>query len=397
MKILWISPYAPYDVVAHGGGQNHNYYLKYLKKNTNYDITLLTVCDKDEKTKIDLDKYEIDHILKVFDNRNRMHFFISNFILWRDGGLLNNSRYHLLLEAIKEYSKRKINPDVIITQWTEATIFIDVLKKYFPNSKYIAIEEDVAFLGYQRKYKDAKGIYRIYRKIKYDILYKKELEALKKCDLVTILNDKDKKILLESGIGKDVLFQMCSYHKYYSDAQYIPETNLLLFYGAMSRKENYKSAIWFIQNVMPKLADKYKLIIVGSNPNEELKKYQSDRVEIKGYVEEVKPYFEKCLCLIAPLILGAGIKIKVLEALSAGLPVITNEIGAEGIGLVDGVNYLHCQTEEEYVDAINKLRNNQKLRERLSDNGKKHVNTFFDVDTALNRLIDRIEQYEEKI
>ena len=138
MKLLWLSPYAPYDTVGHGGGQNHNYYLKYIKKNTDYDITLLSVCNKNEKKKLDLDQYKIDSIIKVYDKTlfiTKIRVILGKIFIKRDGGLYNNAKYHLLLEAIHEYCIRNEYPDVIITQWTEATELIDVLKKYFPRSR----------------------------------------------------------------------------------------------------------------------------------------------------------------------------------------------------------------------------------------------------------------------
>lgn len=393
MKILWLSPCAPYDTIAHAGGQNHNYYLKYLKKNTDFDITLLTVCSRQEKEKLDLDRYEIDNIVKVYDDTK----IIAKFqVIWgkiyivRDGGLFNNAKYHLLMKALKEYHEQKEYPDVVITQWTDATELINTLKMYFPNSKYVAIEEDVAFLGYQRKYIASHGIYRIYRKLKYIYLKKMEISMLKKCDIVVTLNDKDKKLLLDEGLDERIMFRCCSYHKLFKNGTYSPNIYQLLFYGAMSRSENYKSVIWFIEKVMPLLDERYRLMVVGSDPVKMLQKYESERIHFTGFVESVQPYFETSLCLVSPLVLGAGTKIKVLEALSAGTPVITNSVGAEGIGLIDGYNYLHAEVPAEYVNAINKLNSNMDLRMRLSVNGREHINKKFDVDSALNMLIDRI-------
>lgn len=394
MRILWISPFAPYDTVGHGGGQNHNYYVKYIKKNTNFELTLITVCNIEEQKKVDLDEYSIDNILKVYDRsklKTKIEVILGKIFIFRDGGLLNNAKKCLLLEGIQEYVRRREVPDIIIFQWAEALMLIDEIKMYFPKSKCIAIEEDVAYLGYKRKYEEEKGIFKFYKKKKYEYLKRKEISSLKKVDCIVSLNDKDEKLLIKEGILKQKILRMCSYHGLFENAIYNPNKYILLFYGAMSRIENYKSVIWFIKNVMPKLDERYKLYIVGSNPKEELKQYESDRVYITGYVEDIQPYFEKSLCLVAPLLLGAGIKIKVLEALSAGLPVITNDIGAEGIGLTDRINYLHCTSADDYLEAILNLSQNDELRMKLSIQGRKYVMEHFDASVSLNRLIERIE------
>lgn len=116
------------------------------------------------------------------------------------------------------------------------------------------------------------------------------------------------------------------------DCHWNGEERSVLFFGAMARPENYLSAIWYIENVMPRIQDlKLKFVVLGSNPAEVFEKYINDEVIVTGFVEDVTPYFEKSLCLVAPLVLGAGIKVKILEAMSAGIPILTNAIGIEGI------------------------------------------------------------------
>lgn len=393
MKILWISPYAPYDMVGHAGGQNHNYYLKYIKKHTDFDITLVTVCEKNEKSKLDLDDYGIDSIVGVHDIDNwrmRVRSLLGKVLCFRDGGLLDYAKYLLLKKGISAYAKRGEVPDIIIAQWTEASLMYTEIRKLFPTSKFIAIEEDVAFLGFQRKYQNASGIYRLFKKYKFLVLKKKELSTLGEYDLVVALNDKDYDLLCENGLETDCMLKICSYYNRYQNAIYQPDPNQILYYGAMGRKENNKSVLWFIENVMPLLDDDMKLIVIGSNPSEALLRKSGARVIVKGFVEDVQPYFEKCICLVAPLVLGGGIKIKVLEALSAGLPVLTNDIGAEGINLENEINYLHCEKADDYAYAISKIKNNKELREALSKNGKYHVECHFNTDKEINKLIDYI-------
>ena len=398
MHVLWISPYAPYDTVGHAGGKNHNYYLKYIKKNTNYDITLISICVKSEIANLDLDRYGIDYIIMTYNRWTPISLIEDVFGLVkikRDGGLLGNRKYHLLLSALKQYVESGKKPDVIITQWTDATLIYDTLKELFPDSKYIAIEEDVAFLGYKRKYENSNGLFRAYNKKRYDFLKLAEIRTLSNYDLVVALNDQDRDLLISEGIQSKSVLRMSSYHELFKENVYQPDLHKLLFYGAMSRPENYKSAIWFIENVMSKLDDRYSLVVVGSNPSEELIKLKSNRVTITGFVSSVAPYFEQSLCLVAPLLLGAGTKIKVLEALSAGLPVLTNDIGAEGISLTNGDNYLHCESADDYVNAIKDLTSNEELRNKISHNGRAHVMMHFDADASLDMLIGRLKEYEQ--
>ena len=159
----------------------------------------------------------------------------------------------------------------------------------------------------------------------------------------------------------------------------------------MSRPENYLSAIWFIENVMPLLADlDIRFVVLGSNPPEELARFESERVHITGFVQSVEPFFEQSMCLVAPLVLGAGIKVKVIEALSSGIPVLTNKIGIEGIPAENRKHYLHCETPEEYSDYIHGLIMGRVSEEKLCLNSKRFIEERYSIENSINNYKKRL-------
>ena len=113
----------------------------------------------------------------------------------------------------------------------------------------------------------------------------------------------------------------------------------------MNRPENYLSVEWFVKNVFIELPSKYRFIIMGGKPVDSIRKLESNRIIVTGFLEEceVKRYFENSFCMVAPLLYGSGIKTKILSSLNAGLPVLTNSIGIEGINAHDKKEYLHCE------------------------------------------------------
>ena len=108
----------------------------------------------------------------------------------------------------------------------------------------------------------------------------------------------------------------------------------LLFWGAMNRTENSAAALLFLRKVLPRVWLRFPeatVYIVGANPPRELQAMISNRIFVTGYVEDPSRYFMQASLGIVPLIAGAGIKVKTLEMLAAGLTVISTAIGAEGV------------------------------------------------------------------
>ena len=171
----------------------------------------------------------------------------------------------------------------------------------------------------------------------------------------------------------------------------------ILFFGAMSRKENYLSAKWFVENVLPRLSDlDIRFVILGGNPPDFIKEYESQRVHITGFVDSIDSYFSDSLCFVAPLLLGAGIKIKVLEALSSGIPVLTNDIGIEGIPAQDGREFYRCLSAEDYEHRIRQIYDHNFNEIDMEQNAKYFVEREFSYESFSKIYRDKIETMGKK-
>lgn len=130
------------------------------------------------------------------------------------------------------------------------------------------------------------------------------------------------------------------------------EAYSMLFWGAMNRIENYSSALWFARRIFPLIAQRFPattLYVVGSNPPRQLRAIASERIIVTGFVEDPTSYFIRASLGIVPLREGAGIKLKTLEMLEAGLTVISTPIGAEGIAPSERLVVVELQ---EMADSI---------------------------------------------
>lgn len=390
-KLLWISYCVPYDCVSHAGGKNHNFYLKGLHKSGDFNIKLISFARKEDLSKLDLDKTGIDYELMMHHETGIKHFLWASIykiskwnIFDKSGGFVSIYVKKELKKKIRQLCAAGYKPDLIILQWTQVILMEQYIEKLFKGIPIIAIEEDVSYLALKRRLDREQNKFKILlRKRLYLNLKKKEQQCLNQSNLIILSNYKDYQLIRKDGVTSKS-WVWSPYYQSLLHLQYQGKTKDILFYGAMSRDENWKSAIWFIENVLNNIENKdVKFVVVGSKPNKKLLTYASKNVIICGFVDDISPYMQNSLCLAAPLVLGAGIKIKILEALSAGIPVLTNEIGIEGIHAIDNKEYYHCTTPEEYVDTINQLLSGKKDIKSLSQHAKLFIKNQFNCEKSL--------------
>lgn len=394
--ILWISLCVPYDTVDHAGGKIENFYIKGISNFVRTQI--VTFAFAHEANHMDLDSYGIKadvYVAPKWSIRKFIYALTKRLRGW------NPFSIKFILEPWQEFYikrnllRRKKNGDIpsaIIIEWTQPILLTEWIKKQFPGVPIIAIEEDVSFLSYERQYlNEKKFIFRCYKQKRYTTLKKSELLQLGYADLVILNNYKDYNLLLREGMSKEKMWVWTPYFQSMKDLTYIGDTKDILFYGAMGRYENYASAIWFIKNVLYKIKDtEVRLVVLGSRPHPSLQKYAGNRVIITGFVDDIRPYFQHSLCLVAPLILGAGVKIKIIESLTAGLPVLTNDIGIEGIPAEDGKSYYHCNKPEDYIEKIQLLLDDRSYAQAMSINEKNLANEIYDYDKSLEIFVKKV-------
>ncbi len=398
-NVLWISACVPYDTVGHAGGKIHNYYLKYLKANSDFNIKLLTFYWAGEKDKIDLDRYSIDYDLierKIWHFPDILVNTESVLNPWnRYAGIDQNYTVLQLRKHLKKYKDEGYIPNVVILQWTEMLVLIDVVKEYFPDASYVGIEEDVKFLNFERQLlKPNNALKRFVINTRYKRLKAIEKAACSKCNKVILNNPKDHKLLEDEGIDPDILIEWQPYFDSYIDIPYRGNKKQVIFYGAMNRTENVEAAVWLVTDVLPLVKDtEVEVLIIGSHPMEQVKALESDRVHVLGFVDSIGDYFKDAICLAAPLRQGAGVKIKILEAMSAGIPVLTTDVGIEGIPAQGGREFMYCMTAEEFAKRIDELACDKQLREYISSNEKKFINGRFDLEKSADRFISLLRDF----
>jgi polysaccharide biosynthesis protein PslH len=156
----------------------------------------------------------------------------------------------------------------------------------------------------------------------------------------------------------------------------------IAFVGSMDYHANVDAAVSFAREVWPRLRQqKPELIftIVGRDPAPEVRRLaEVPGVEITGTVDDVRPYYHETLAAIIPLRVGGGSRLKILEAMAAGVPVVSTPLGAEGLDVEHGQNIILAETGEELCEAIIGVSENEEQRRKLIAAGRALVSERYD-------------------
>lgn len=113
----------------------------------------------------------------------------------------------------------------------------------------------------------------------------------------------------------------------------------MLFLGSFRHLPNQEALHWFVQEVFPRVRAKEpraRLIVIGSDPPPRHSLPQAEAIELAGFVEDVQEPLGRYSLFVCPILSGSGVRVKLLEAFAAGIPVVSTRLGAEGLAAEDG-------------------------------------------------------------
>jgi glycosyltransferase involved in cell wall biosynthesis len=142
----------------------------------------------------------------------------------------------------------------------------------------------------------------------------------------------------------------------------------------MDYHANVDAVVEFAHSVWPRMqAQMPDLIftIVGRNPPPEVRQLAAlTAIEVTGTVKDVRPYYREALAALVPLRVGGGSRLKILEAMAAGVPVVSTRRGAEGIEVKEGENILFAETGDEFCRRLAQISESETQWRRLSASGR---------------------------
>jgi glycosyltransferase involved in cell wall biosynthesis len=171
----------------------------------------------------------------------------------------------------------------------------------------------------------------------------------------------------------------------------------VLIIGSFAWPPNVQGARAFLATGWPAVRARLpraRLRLVGKDlPPGLAERARAAGAEPVGYVESTAPEFARATAVVVPLWVGAGARVKIVEALAAGLPVVSTSLGAEGLGLIDGRHFVEAETPEALGEAVARLLLNPAHAQSLSRAGQEFARANFSLEAVaerMNRLIAAI-------
>jgi glycosyltransferase involved in cell wall biosynthesis len=284
---------------------------------------------------------------------------------------------------------------VILSEALAAVNFMPIVRAYAVNATviydtvdlhWIRLERAAAITGDPQVLAEAE----FFRKIEHYLI---------NCsDIIFTVTHTEKEFLIQQNPELDVYVVPNVHDAVVRDTVPFSQRKDLMFIGHYLHQPNVDAVKYFVREIFPilqKRLGRIKFYIVGSNPTEEVFRLQSDDVVVTGYVPDVASYFESSRVFVAPLRFGAGMKGKIGQSMTFGLPVVTSGIGAEGMGLENGRHVLIAENTEAFVDAAERLYMDEDLWCKLSVESKQHIHNSYST-SAMQSIMSSILEHIEK-
>jgi glycosyltransferase involved in cell wall biosynthesis len=172
-----------------------------------------------------------------------------------------------------------------------------------------------------------------------------------------------------------------------------PDRPAVLFTGTLDYRPNADAVRWLLDAIMPRVwehAPQTRVFVVGRGPAPDIvaRGQHDPRIAVTGPVESLDPYWARASVYVLPMRGGGGTRFKALEAMAAGLPIVSTPMGMEGIAADAGAHYLGGTTPTELAAGIVRLLDDAALRDTLAEAAGRLVREQYDWRAVASRLLD---------
>jgi sugar transferase (PEP-CTERM/EpsH1 system associated) len=297
---------------------------------------------------------------------------------------------HQFADKLDELLNRQ-HFDVVICEWSPYAIYMEKLSK--PPSVIVA--HNLEHLIWQRYYStESNLIKKMYIGGQYRKMLSFEKSAFEHAAGITTVSEKEAEGVRALSIARNVAAVDNGVDlTYFAPGHEPKKADSLVFVGSLDWRPNQDAVEYFIEEILPKILLKRPNAVfsaIGRNMPPHIARL-GDRpgVNLVGEVDDVRPFARTASVFVVPLRIGGGTRLKILEALSMELPVVSTTVGAEGLELTNGKHLLLADSPADFADTVAKVCEDAELRKTLGKAGRQRVEERYGWD----QLSIRLEQF----
>ncbi|MEO0261821.1 MAG: glycosyltransferase [candidate division WOR-3 bacterium] len=383
LKILFVSPYFPYYNKGGGGAVSFNR-IKSLSKFAQIDLIFLSNGNESNKY-----KNEVKMLVRDFEGINQRNFeVIKNIFFYFPYKSLRESFAFSknFVEILKKKTSEK-KYDVIWFNHERTFQYSFYIKK----GKKLIDLHDVTSERHKKMFFGTKNLFlKLIHLYEYFRIKNLERKILKNMDGVIVISKNEKIKLKKRNKVYEVPFCLDIETK---KGEMKNEEKNILFIGDMNYYPNKDALFYFVKKIYPiikKDVKNVKLLIVGPSIDKKVKKLQNEDIIVKGFIPSIDEVYSNVNVLAVPLRIATGIRIKILEAMARGVPIVSTKIGCEGIrGLKNEVNIIIEDDPLRFAKGIERLLNDKKFAEYISKNARNLIERYYSTEN-LKEIVEKI-------
>ncbi len=389
MKIVFLSRWFPYP--ANNGSKIRIYnLLKGLA--AHHDVSLISFIDPNwEKNTIEPIRKICDHVQVVpwkpyYSNSIRA---LMGFFSKTPRALYDTFSIEMRDQIIQ--SIRDTHPDLIIASQIDMACYAE----HF--SEFPALFEEAELGIYRQKLSTTPLPWQKFRNsltwIKQAKYISQLLDHFRAC---TVVSDAEKILLSQVAQKSKSIIEVIPNCIDVNDSREVigtPQSGSLIFPGSLSFFANHDAMIWFVGNVLPILRTRLPgihLTITGDHANLPLPSLEN--VTLAGYVNDVRPMISSSWASIAPIRIGGGTRLKILEAMALSTPVVATTKGVEGLDVQHNVHVLIADSPDAFAEQIIRLSTDSELRRHLIENAYQLVCKKYNWSVVMPLFLDLVEK-----
>jgi sugar transferase (PEP-CTERM/EpsH1 system associated) len=391
MRILVISDCVPYPLISGGKIRLYNLLLRIARQ---HEVWLATFLDSKEEMEGLLRIQEICHRVEIVQlNHKRKLAYLPDLLKFGLTGKPVELVYYNSSELVRRIQTliSLVDFDIVQIEHSHMALYLEALpSNLWPKS--ILTFQNVEFVRLDRFFQiERKPVKKIRRWLSSRMMRVWEPHYAEHFGRCIAMSEFDQHLLEAANprLRINVVTNGIDTHSFHPLPLSANQKNLI-FVGSMNYGPCIDAMLFFCNEVLPRIRammGKVELWIVGSNPSPEVIKLDGNGVHVTGRVSDVVPYYNQIAVCVVPLRAGGGTRLKILEAMGLGRPVVSTTIGCEGLDVVDGKHLLVGDSPEQFAQQTARLLKDPELYDRIVANGRQLVVTRYDWDVIAEELM----------